>query len=92
MKRILDALINNFKKGMETMFKKMVTGILVFFFCAGVAGAADQDRKRTRSPKKDGSCLEMIMRQPGHSDPTLLSKDQTRQQKRDRKKDGSCQI
>ena len=75
------------------MFKKVVTGIMVVFFCAGIASAADQIREKKRDRLRDGSCQEESLIQSKGNISNLLAADQIKSQKKDRKKlkDGSCQ-
>jgi hypothetical protein len=76
---------------MKKWMKYGLMGFLVVsFWGTGVALADDQDRPRTRLPKKDGSCKFYSL---DNGAGLTLAGDRTRSrtQTRDRKKDGSCQ-
>lgn len=68
------------------MFKKIFTTIMVCFFCASMATAADQIRQKDQKQdqKKDGSCKMIQMDDSQNQNMAALKQ-------RIRKRDGSCQ-
>jgi hypothetical protein len=82
-----------FRGGKLDMIRKIVVAMMAILFCASLAGAADQVRKKDQQQdrKRDGSC-KMI--QVSDEQNLKLAADQirTRNPIKDRKNDGSCKV
>ncbi|MBA3027610.1 MAG: hypothetical protein FP816_02185 [Desulfobacteraceae bacterium] len=76
------------------MFKKIFSSMMIIFFCASVASAADQMRTRTpikdQKKLKDGSCQMMNSGSMLLSADQLKTRDQIKSKDRLKLKDGSC--
>jgi len=74
------------------MVKKIFASIMVIFFCASIASAADQIRQKgqMQDQKRDGSC-GIIQMDDGQEQSLAANQTRTRNPIRDRKKDGSCE-
>jgi len=79
------------------MIKRIFTSILVVFFCAGLAIAADQERSKSQDPikqqKKDQSCQTVKADSMSHQILVKQSRQMKGNQNGDlqRDRDGSCQ-
>jgi hypothetical protein len=73
------------------MVKKIVVSIMAILFCASLATAAEQIKKKDQQQdrKRDGSC-KMIQVDNEQNQKLAADQIRTRNPIRDRKKDGSC--
>jgi len=81
------------KKGNFDMIRKIVVAMMAILFCASLATAADQIKKKDQQQdrKKDGSC-KMIQVDNEQNQKLAADQIRTRNPIKDRKKDGTCKV